>query len=357
VRAAKDLTDIRGTLNTEARYLTLPIAFSRDGTRLLQLHDAVQTLDVFDTSTFRPFRKIPLPQFNRPSLMTFGADDALLIFADDRSHLLIKRLKAPATATPPAPAHSLLNVSTRLRAGIGDNALIAGFIISGDVPKKVVVRAIGPSLPLAGKLADPQLALYDGAGVQIASNGNWNSNRAEVFATGVAPDDEKEPALVETLAPGSYTAVVRGVADTAGLASVEIYDLAAQQSKLANLSTRGRVGVGDNVMIGGFILGGDQPTRIILRALGPSLRRAGVPSALLDTILELHDGNGATVAQNDDWRSDQAQEITATGVPPIDNRESAIVRTLAPGAYTAIVRGKNNTQGVGLVEVYNLDLN
>ncbi len=127
--------------------------------------------------------------------------------------------------------------------------------------------------------------------------------------------------------------------------------------KIANISTRGRVETGDNVMIGGFILGGDQPTKVIVRAIGPSLTGQGVPGALADTTLTLVDGNGATLAENDNWKSDQEAEIIATSVPPTHALESAIVRTLAPGNYTAIVRGKNASTGVGLVEVYNLETN
>jgi hypothetical protein len=157
---------------------------------------------------------------------------------------------------------------------------------------------------------------------------------------------------VETLQPGSYTAVVHG--PEPGIAVAEVYDLAAQDSKVANISTRGKVETGDNVMIGGFIIGGDQPSRVLVRAIGPSLAAAGVTRALGDTTLEMYDASGALLASNDDWRTDQEGEIAATTIPPRDDRESAIVRILPPGNYTALVRGNGDTTGVALVEVYNL---
>lgn len=173
---------------------------------------------------------------------------------------------------------------------------------------------------------------------------------------GVAPLDEHESAIVATLLPGAYTAILRGTNETSGVALVELYDLTpASNSRIANISTRGKVETGDNVMIGGFIIGGDQPTSVIVRAIGPSLAAESVTGALTDTTLALHDGNGALIAENDDWRDDQPQEIIDSTVPPTDEREAAIVRTLQPGNYTAIVRGKNETSGVALVEVYNLN--
>jgi hypothetical protein len=199
------------------------------------------------------------------------------------------------------------------------------------------------------------LELYDATGAVVSQNDNWNAERAAVLATGIPPADEHESAIVATLQPGSYTAIVRGAGNTAGVAVVEAYDLDdATNSWIANISTRGKVGTGDEVMIGGFIIGGDQPTRTILRAIGPSLKTV-LSGALLDTTLELRDGEGTLLAQNDDWRSDQEAQIAATNVPPPDDRESAIVATLPAGAYTAIVRGKSGMSGIGIVEVYNLE--
>ena len=156
-----------------------------------------------------------------------------------------------------------------------------------------------------------------------------------------------------TLEPGAYTAILRGVNNTTGLALVEVYDLdLTVDSKLANISTRGFVQTGDNVMIGGLIVLGDSPTKTIVRAIGPSLPLAG---ALQDPTLELHDGDGATIASNDNWKSDQEDEINATNLAPQNDAESAIVLTVNPGAYTAIVRGVNDATGVALVEAYQLD--
>jgi hypothetical protein len=137
---------------------------------------------------------------------------------------------------------------------------------------------------------------------------------------------------------------------------VELYDLTSDSnSKLANISTRGKVETGDNVMIGGFILGGDQVTNVAVRAIGPSLINFNIAGALTDPMLEVHNGNGALLAQDDDWRMYQEQALIDSGLAPTDDRESAMILSLQPGAYTAIVRGKNDSSGVGLVEVYNLD--
>jgi hypothetical protein len=211
---------------------------------------------------------------------------------------------------------------------------------------------------VAGKLADPILQLYDSAGELVAQNDNWNAHRYDVMTTGIPPGDEHEAVVVATLQPGAYTAVVRGVDDSSGVALVEAYDLTSDSnSKLANISTRGRVEAGDNVMIGGFIVGGGQQTNVVLRAIGPSLASHAIVGALADPILELHDGNGAVIAQNDDWGSSQKQQLVNSGLAPTDARESAMILQLQPGAYTAIVRGKNGSAGVGLVEIYNLDAN
>ena len=273
------------------------------------------------------------------------------------------------TATPrptpsPTPPTALANISTRLVIGTGSNVGIGGFIVSGTQPKKVIVRAIGPSLAVPGKLANPTLALYGVGGKQIASNDNWRSSQqAEIVASGVAPSNNLESAIVATLPASSngtgYTAVVRGVNNTTGIGLVEIYDLdAGADSKLANISTRGQVQTADNVLIGGLIVRGSNPQKVIVRAIGPSLGRAGVTDALPDPILQLFDANGSLIAENDNWRDTQQAAIIATGVPPSNDLESAIVATL-PGTpdgtgYTAIVRGVNGATGVALVEVYAL---
>lgn len=261
---------------------------------------------------------------------------------------------APPGPTPtPVPA-TFGNISTRLRVETGDDVLIGGFIVTGTQPKKIIARAIGPSLPVTGKLLDPFLELHGSSGDLIASNDNWRSDQeAEIRATGIPPANDSESAIVMTLDPDSYTAIVKGAQGGSGVALVEVYDLdSSVDSKLANISTRGLVQNDDNVLIGGFIVVGTEPAQTLLRAIGPSLPLSG---ALADPTLELHDKDGTTIASNDNWRSDQEADIIATGISPKKNAESAILVTLAPDSYTAIVRGKDNTKGLALVEVYQLD--
>ena len=276
------------------------------------------------------------------------------------------------------PISTLGNISTRAFVQTGDNVVIGGFIVQGTEPKKVVIRAIGPELTQHGvpnALANPTLELHDGTGALIASNNNWattiiggiiTSNQvAAIRASGYAPSDLRESAMIVNLPPGNYTAIVRGVDNTTGVALVEVYDLSpAPNSILENISTRSFVQTGDNVMIGGVIVQGTQSRRVIVRAIGPELTQYGVPNALADPTLELHDSTGALIASNDNWQhtiiggiitSDQVAAIRDSGHAPTDPRESAIIANLPPGNYTAIVRGVNNTTGVGLVEVYDLD--
>jgi WD40 repeat protein len=270
---------------------------------------------------------------------------------------------ATATSTPTPesnPPSQPMNIATRGRVESGDNTMIGGFIISGDTPKKVIVRAIGPSLrnSISGAVSDPILALRGPDGSLIRQNDNWRDDAAqalEIEASGVAPGDDLESAIVATLAAGSYTAMVTGKNGTTGVGLVEIYDLShAPGSKLANISTRGVVRSADGVLIGGFILGGSSSNaKVLVRAIGPSLVNAGVKSALADPTLELHDGNGALLMSNDNWKSAQQSQIEATGIQPTNNAESAILADLPPGLYTAIVAGKG-TSGVGLIEIYNL---
>lgn len=261
----------------------------------------------------------------------------------------------------PTPTPAILgNIATRLRVETGDNILIGGFIITGTQPKKVIVRAIGPSLSsfFAGTLADPTLELRNSTGALIASNNNWRDDpmqEAEIILTGLQPSNNLESAIVATLPANSsaYTAIVRGVNNATGIGVVEAYDLdRTVNSKLANISTRGLVQTGDNFLIGGLIVLGQNSLRVIVRATGPSLP---LPGALGDPTLSLHDGNGALIVSNDDWRCVQEAEILLTGLQPSSNLESAIVRDFVPGNYTAIVRGANNTTGVAVVEAYNLN--
>ncbi len=271
-------------------------------------------------------------------------------------------LSAPVSATvgtnhriPPA---ALINISSRTFVHTGENVLIGGFIVDGLVPKKVALRAIGPSLAesgVVGAMGDPVLQIIDAFGKVVATNDSWNVPGEEVSAYGIAPSDPREAALVASLVPGSYSAIVSGKGATTGVALVELYDLDPDLGRIANISTRSRVDSGDNVMIGGFILGGTTGTKLIVRAIGPSLISGGVSDALLDPMLELYDSNGSLLASNDNWRTSQEGAIVDSTVAPTDNREAAIVATLAPGAYSGIIRGANGSVGVALFEVYALN--
>ena len=263
-----------------------------------------------------------------------------------------------------APPSGVVNIATRLQVRTGENVLIGGIIITGNAPKVVIVRAIGPSLSafgISGALQDPILELHNGSNVLI--NDDWrtgNPNQEQIIRdTGIPPTDDRESAIVVGPDPGSYTAIVRGKNDATGIALVEVYDLgtasldASGTARLADISTRGFVDTGDNVMIGGFQIR-RQTTRVVVRAIGPSLSAFGISGALQDPTLALKDANGATLISNDDWQQGQPAEIQQAGLAPTDTRESALIATLAPGDYTAIVSGKNNTTGVALVEVYAL---
>ena len=251
------------------------------------------------------------------------------------------------------------NISTRLGVETGDNVLIGGFIVTGTEPKRVMLRAIGTSLPFENRLADPILELFDATGVLIESNDNWvdSDNKQGIVDSTIPPTSELESAIVLSLpANGSaYTAVVRGVDGGTGIGLVEVYDLdSAVDSKLANISTRGLVQTGDDVMIAGTIVTGNAAQKVIIRAIGPSLSVAG---RLEDPALELVDANGAILAANDNWRTGgQESEIKATGVPPSNDLESAIVYQLPSNgaSYTATVRGVGDTTGIAVVEVYAL---
>ena len=268
---------------------------------------------------------------------------------------------SPSPTPSPGPGPSQpLNISTRLRVETGQNVMIGGFIVNGNDPKKVILRAIGPSLAGFGvvdPLADPVLELHGSDGSLITTNDNWkNTQQAEIEATGLQPQNDLEAAIVMTLDPGSYTAIVSGKGDSTGVGLVEVYDLdQAVDSILANISTRGFVQTDDNVMIGGFILGGgDDGAQVLVRAIGPSLTQFGVTGALADPTLELHNADGDLAGSNDNWKSLQQAEIEATGLAPQDDAESALLAELAPGSYTAIVAGRDGSVGVGLVEIYDL---
>ncbi len=247
------------------------------------------------------------------------------------------------------------NISSRARVETGDNVLIGGFIISGTQPKKVLIRAIGPSLPITDRLEDPTLDLFGPSGL-IDSNNNWvdSPDRQRIIETTIPPTNDLESAIIADLPANknAYTAIVRGLENSTGIGLVEVFDLdASVNSRLANISSRGFVQTGDKVIIGGVIVQGQTSARVIIRAIGPSL---GVTGALANPTLDLRDENGTLLQANDDWRSDQEAEIVATTIPPSNDLESAIVRTLPPANYTAIVRGVNDATGIALIEVYDL---
>jgi hypothetical protein len=268
------------------------------------------------------------------------------------------------TSTPSATPGTLGNISTRLRVLSGDNALIGGMIATGTAGKRVIIRAIGPSLTafgVPGALANPTLDLFQGS-TPLFSNDDWNNStqQAEIAASGLAPSNPAESAIIWTLTPGqNYTAVVRGLNGTTGIGVVEAFDLnQAAASKLGNISTRGFVDVDDNVMIAGLIAGPSNGTslKILVRALGPTLSDFGVPGALTNPTLDLVNSSGTVIRSNDNWKDDPQQRaaIEAAGLAPAHDEEAALVETVAPGAYTAVVRGSGRATGVGLVEAYNI---
>ncbi len=276
-------------------------------------------------------------------------------------------VSATATPTPTPVAGSTAsrfgNISTRLNVGTGSNVMIGGFTISGSQPKSVLVRALGPTLGSFGVenvLTDPTLELHDSTGAIIASDDDWQSGGQvlQITATSYTPVNANEAALIATLPPGAYTAVVRGVSNASGVALVEIYGLDSSSSRLSNLSTRGCVGTGDNVLIGGIIISGASNKRLIVRAIGPTLAVApfSLPGALVDPTIELRNASGALLSSNDNWQiGAQVAAIAGSGYAPQNVREAAIMTTLPAGNYTAIVRGVNETSGIALMDAYDLD--
>ena len=250
--------------------------------------------------------------------------------------------------------------------GTNENVLIEGFIVQGPAgsTKKLIVRAIGPSLVPFGipdALANPALEIHDSSSL-IAMNNDWKVTQtggliggdqsAEIGASGLAPSNDLESAIIANLAPGSYTAVVQGAGGTTGTGVVDAYDLsAASSARLANIATRGLVQSGDQLMIAGFIIQ-NGPVRVVVTALGPSLLAFGVSNALADTTLQLRDQNGVIVKENDNWKTDQQAELESTGLQPGNDLEAALVTTIQPGQYTAQVRGQNNASGIGVVQVF-----
>ena len=256
-----------------------------------------------------------------------------------------------------------LNLSTRGVVSSGDSVLIGGFIVTGPNPKSVVLRALGPSLSgfgLSGVLTDPVLRVYNSSRTLIATNDNWQSdlNHFILEANGLAPANLLESATVQTLAPGAYTVIVRGKGPTPGIGLVELYDLSTQSSStLKNMSTRGSIGTGDDVLISGFIVGDVESATVVVRALGPTLATPpyGVSGVLSDPILTIYDSTGTAIASNDNWQDNvNAIDVQRNGLAPPNASESALVLHLPAGAYTAIVSGANGGTGIGLAEVYTL---
>jgi hypothetical protein len=248
-----------------------------------------------------------------------------------------------------------------MRVQTGEGVGIGGFIITGSAPKHILLRAIGPSLAQSGipnVLADPVMELHGAGGFATVTNDNWRDDpvqQAAIIATGIPPSNNLEAAIDTTLLPGAYTAIVSGKNNTSGVALVEVYDLSpAVPAKLANISTRASVGTGSEIVIAGFILGGNNSgnDEIILRGLGG----AGVPNPLLDPTLELRDANGALIGSDNDWQDDPATAagLSSIGLAPPNTLDAAIMATLPPGLYTALLAGRNNSTGIGLVEVYDL---
>jgi hypothetical protein len=269
-----------------------------------------------------------------------------------------------ATPVPTPPRRRLANIATRVNAQGGQNDGIAGFIKRNASAKRVLVRALGPSTGVTGALQDPVLKVFAN-GTQIAANDNWRTTQqAEISASGLAPNDDKECAVIINLADtaprSNYTAILSGAGGGTGIGLVEVYDLDGESfADLGNVATRGLVGNGANVLIGGFIVRDDsftgQPQNIVVRGIGPSLTGSGVSNALQDPFIELHDGQGALIVSNDDWlTSPDAAAMALSGVAPSHPKEAAILRTLSPGAYTVILSGVGGGTGVGNVEAYNL---
>ena len=264
---------------------------------------------------------------------------------------------------------NISNFSTRASVQTGESITIAGFIVLGTKPKKVLIRGLGPTLlqsGVTGVLADPTLDLHD-ATKSIATNDNWKDNQqTAIMATGLAPHNDLESAILKILEPGHYTAFLRGNNGTTGVGLVEIYEVdtpgAAPASELFNVSTRSFVGSGDSLLVAGFIASGGEgndqtPCRqgcnqVLVRGLGPTLARFGVSGVLADPVLTLVDGNGNVVQSNNNWKDTQQAAITATGKAPRNDLEAAILAPVAAGNYTTILSGNGGGTGIGLIEVY-----
>ena len=257
------------------------------------------------------------------------------------------------------PTAQVTNISTRASVKTGLGVTIGGFIVTGTDTKQVVVRGLGPTLMqfgVSGVLADPTLNLHDSTS-SIATNDNWkDTQQAAIQATGLAPPNDSESAILITLQPGNYTAILAGKTGTTGIGLVEVYDITTGAfAELTNVSTRGFVGSGQSVMIAGFITsGGNGSTQVVVRGLGPTLAQFGVSGALADPVVALVDSNGTVIQSNNNWKDTQQAAIQATGLAPPNNLEAALLATVTAGNYTAILSGNGGGTGIGLVEVYKL---
>ena len=294
-----------------------------------------------------------------------SADPDQYLFWDEKhpttaGHYQTAKGAFDALTLPFTPAAKAVNLATRVFVDTDERVAIAGLIVTGDVSKKVLIRGSGPSLAdnnVPDPLQNPTLTLFDQDGNPVVTNDDWQDSpdAAEIMGTGLAPKRDAESAIIASLGPGRHSAVLSGKDRTIGNGLIEVYDLDSNSNAtLANVSTRGFVGTGDNAMIGGVIVGsGDNPI-LVLRALGPTLEAAGITAPLLDPTIELHDQNGTVLAFNDNWKEGQAEAVVATQLAPGNDSEAVIVTFAAPGNYTAVVRGKADTTGVALVEAYRV---
>lgn len=293
----------------------------------------------------------------------FAFDDTRLPYAkfprDPEAVINVRPVIMPAFAALSVAAAELVNLSARMSVDPGERLMIGGFIISGSQTKQVAVRAIGPSMSAAGittPLMDPQLQLHDATGAVIAANLDWRQTQQDELALqGLAPTNDAEAAVLQTLAPGAYTATMTAQDGGRGVGLLEVFaaDNVAD-ARLANLSARGYVGSEDEVMIGGYIVRGAGSLRLLVRAIGPSLASYGIAEPVRDTTIEVYDSNGALIAMNDNWAETQPNEISATSLAPSNPLEAAVILNLPAGAYTAIVRGSGDATGIALLEVFRL---
>jgi len=263
---------------------------------------------------------------------------------------------AGGLAFEPASNH-LLNISTRADVLTDDSVAIAGFIVTGTVPKDVYLRGLGPTLAVNGPLQDPVIQLVGGS-VSITNDDWQQAANANSIPVNMRPADPRESAILTTLQPGGYSVILSGKNRTTGIGQIEVFDFSRNtEAELANISTRAFAGTGENILDGGFIaLDGNGVTHVVVRGKGPSLADPpnNIPNVLADPTLELHDGNGALIASNDDWKDTQQAAIERVGLAPGYDAESALVSFVGNGGYSVIIAGKNGATGVAQVEVFRI---